>query len=300
LIESSHLVTSPFFLGTASGENLKNKKRTIYLCLSFQNRNGEVPGMQDDKIVRIEHLSKKFGKLEVLKDVSFDVSVGERVVIMGPSGTGKSTLLKCINFVEEYDGGQIIIEDKLMGYIIDEQGRKKRAPKERIIEMRKKIGMVFQSFNLFPHLTVIENITKAPILTKRQKKKEAIEKAMELLKEVNLSDKMNAYPVKLSGGQQQRVAIARALAMEPKIMLFDEVTSALDPALIREVLEVLIKLAKKGLTMIIITHELKFAENIADRILFLDQGYLVEEGLPKEILYNPKTSSTRKFLTGFY
>jgi len=256
--------------------------------------------MQDDKIVRIEHLSKKFGKLEVLKDVSFDVSVGERVVIMGPSGTGKSTLLKCINFVEEYDGGQIIIEDKLMGYIIDEQGRKKRAPKERIIEMRKKIGMVFQSFNLFPHLTVIENITKAPILTKRQKKKEAIEKAMELLKEVNLSDKMNAYPVKLSGGQQQRVAIARALAMEPKIMLFDEVTSALDPALIREVLEVLIKLAKKGLTMIIITHELKFAENIADRILFLDQGYLVEEGLPKEILYNPKTSSTRKFLTGFY
>ena len=256
--------------------------------------------MQDNKIVRIEHLSKRFGRLEVLKDVSFSVSVGERVVIMGPSGTGKSTLLKCINFLEEYDGGQVIIEGELMGYVIDEQGRKKRAPKERIIEMRKKIGMVFQSFNLFPHLTVVENITKAPILTKREKKEEAIAKAMELLKEVNLSDKTNAYPVRLSGGQQQRVAIARALAMEPKIMLFDEITSALDPALIREVLEVLIKLAKKGLTMIIITHELKFAENIADRILFLDQGYLVEEGPPKEILYNPKTSSGKKFLTGFY
>ena len=256
--------------------------------------------MQDNKIIRIEHLSKRFGKLEVLKDVSFSVSVGERVVIMGPSGTGKSTLLKCINFLEEYHGGQVIIEGELMGYVIDEQGRKKRAPKERIIEMRKKIGMVFQSFNLFPHLTVVENITKAPILTKREKKEEAIAKAMELLKEVNLSDKTNAYPVRLSGGQQQRVAIARALAMEPKIMLFDEITSALDPALIREVLEVLIKLAKKGLTMIIITHELKFAENIADRILFLDQGYLVEEGPPKEILYNPKTSSGKKFLTGFY
>jgi len=256
--------------------------------------------MTNDKIVRVEHLSKRFSKFAVLKDVSFSVSVGERLVIMGPSGTGKSTLLRCINFLEEYDEGRVIIEGELMGYTVDKQGRKKRAPQEKIIEMRKKIGMVFQSFNLFPHLTVLENLTKPLILVKKQKKEEAIVKAMSMLKEVNLSDKANAYPMTLSGGQQQRVAIARALAMDPKIMLFDEITSALDPALTREVLEVLVRLAEKGLTMIIVTHELKFAERIANRILFLDQGRVIEEGSPKEILHNPNTLLLKKFLGGFY
>lgn len=236
-------------------------------------------------MIRIHHLSKKFGDLEVLKDIDLIVSEGEVVCIIGPSGSGKSTFLRCINQLEIPSGGSIRYHGKnLMDAATD------------IRLFREQVGMVFQRFNLFPLKTVLENVMLAPVLTKQKTKAQAKEKAMELLKKVGLAEKANNYPKTLSGGQQQRVAIARALAMEPKALLFDEPTSALDPELVGDVLEVMKQLAKEGMTMIVVTHEMGFAKDVADRVIFMADGYIVEEGTPDVIFTNPKEERTRSFL----
>lgn len=242
--------------------------------------------MEDNIIkIHVENLKKNFGKLEVLKDMSIDISEGEVVVLLGPSGSGKSTFLRCINQLEAATSGNIIIDGN---NITDKQ--------VDINKVRENIGMVFQHFNLFPHKTVIENIMIAPVLLKKMTKQEAKEKAMQLLNRVGLDSKADAYPSQLSGGQKQRVAIARALAMNPDIMLFDEPTSALDPEMVGEVLGVMQELARDGMTMVVVTHEIGFAREVADRIVFMDGGYIVEQGTPEEIIKNPKESRTIDFL----
>lgn len=239
------------------------------------------------EILKINNLSKQFGDNVVLKDISTNVTKGEVVVIIGPSGSGKSTLLRCINYLEVPTSGEINFE----GQVLNPQS------KEKVLDLyRTKIGMVFQSFNLFPHLTVLENITLAPIHVLGITKTEAIERACILLNNVGLSEKMNAYPRDLSGGQQQRVAIARALAMKPDIMLFDEATSALDPELVGEVLKVMKDLAHSGMTMIIVTHEMDFAREVSDRVIFMDKGLIVEQGSPQEIFASPKEQRTIDFI----
>jgi ABC-type polar amino acid transport system ATPase subunit len=229
---------------------------------------------------------KRYGNTEVLKGIDLEVSKGEVVVIIGPSGSGKSTLLRCMNFLEPADGGAIIINGKQI------------TKKETILnKTRQEIGMVFQNFNLFPHRTVMENIIEAPVLLKKWTKQEAREKAVELLGKVGLEEKANEYPNRLSGGQKQRVAIARALAMEPAVMLFDEPTSALDPELVGEVLTVMKNLAKEGMTMVVVTHEMGFAKEVADRVIFMDNGRIIEEGLPEKLFNNPEYNRTKKFLS---
>lgn len=236
-------------------------------------------------MIRVHHLSKKFGEHEVLKDISLTVSEGEVVCIIGPSGSGKSTFLRCINQLEIPTGGTIRYYGKnLMDAATD------------IRLFREEVGMVFQRFNLFPLKTVLENVMLAPVLTKKGNKAKAKEKAMELLRKVGLEEKADVYPKTLSGGQQQRVAIARALAMEPKALLFDEPTSALDPELVGDVLEVMKALAKEGMTMIVVTHEMGFAKDVADRVIFMADGYIVEEGSPDVIFKNPREERTRSFL----
>lgn len=237
-------------------------------------------------MIQVEHLSKKFGELDVLKDINMTVSEGEVVCIIGPSGSGKSTFLRCINQLEMPTGGTIQYYGK---NVLD-------ASAADIRILREEVGMVFQKFNLFPLKTVLENIMLAPVLTKQKTKADAQAKALELLKKVGLEEKANDYPKTLSGGQQQRVAIARALAMEPKALLFDEPTSALDPELVGDVLEVMKSLAKEGMTMIVVTHEMGFARDVADRVIFMDDGYIVEEGEPSVIFSNPKEERTRSFL----
>lgn len=236
------------------------------------------------KIVEIKHLRKCFGDLEVLKDISFEVEAGEVVCLIGPSGSGKSTLLRCLNRLEEKQGGEI----KVLGENIDQV--------KNINAFREKIGMVFQAFNLFPNYTVIENLTLATNLLKKGTKKENLMTAEKYLARVGLSDKRDLYPVTLSGGQKQRVAIARALCMHPQIMLFDEPTSALDPEMVGEVLDVMKQLAKEGMTMIVVTHEMAFARDVADRVVFMDDGYIVEENTPDELFTNPKTERCKSFL----
>lgn len=236
-------------------------------------------------MIAIEHLSKNFGDLEVLKDINLDVKEGEVVCIIGPSGSGKSTLLRCINELETPTRGAIRYEGK---NILDKS--------YDIRKFREEVGMVFQKFNLFPLKTIMENITMAPIRIKKQPKDEAAKKALELLDRVGLKDKANVYPGTLSGGQQQRVAIARALAMNPKALLFDEPTSALDPELVGEVLDVMKSLAKEGMTMIVVTHEMGFAHDVADRVIFMDGGYIVEEGTPEQIFKHPQQKRTQEFL----
>lgn len=233
----------------------------------------------------INNLHKYFDKLEVLKGISLEIDKGQVVCVIGPSGSGKSTLLRCINRLEEPTQGDITVDDIL---ITD--------PKEDINKVRRHIGMVFQQFNLFPHLSVKENIMMAPLELKLKTKKEAEKKAIELLDRVGLSDKVNAMPRQLSGGQQQRVAIARALAMEPDIMLFDEPTSALDPEMVGEVLAVMKELAAMGMTMVVVTHEMGFAKDVADRVIFMDEGIIQEEAPPAEIFTTPKSPRTREFL----
>jgi len=236
-------------------------------------------------ILKIKNLWKSFGKLQVLKGINLEVKKAEVIVVIGPSGGGKSTLLRCINHLEKYDKGEMWFQ----GELID----------ERITNMnilRSKIGMVFQQFNLFPHLKVIDNLVLAPKIVKKIDEKDAMEKATKLLKRVGLSEKINEYPSNLSGGQQQRVAIARALMMDPILMLFDEPTSALDPELVGEVLEVMKNLANEGMTMIVVTHEIGFAREVADRIIFIDDGNIVDEGPPEVLLRNPKHPRTREFL----
>ncbi|MFZ5945288.1 MAG: ectoine/hydroxyectoine ABC transporter ATP-binding protein EhuA [Bacillota bacterium] len=247
-------------------------------------------------MIRVEDVSKSFGTLKVLKNVNLKIAPAEVVVVIGPSGSGKSTLLRCMNYLEKINEGKIYIDGKLIGKK-ELNGKIVDAPPKEIYKMRANIGMVFQRFNLFPHMTVLENLIEAPMLVRHMDKKSARELAIKLLQKVGLSEKVNAYPAHLSGGQQQRVAIARALAVEPKIMLFDEPTSALDPELVGEVLAVMKDLAKEGMTMVVVTHEMAFAKEVADRVIFMDDGRIVEEGPPTEIFSNPRHPRTREFLS---
>jgi ABC-type polar amino acid transport system ATPase subunit len=250
--------------------------------------------MSEEPIVRIQNLHKRFGPLEVLKGIDLEVAPREVVCLIGRSGSGKSTLLRCINFLEEPTEGLIGVAG-----ISVPAGERTREHRKHIIELREQTGMVFQSFNLFPHKTVLENLIEAPIIVKGMQREAVIPIAEELLVKVGLSEKRDVYPSRLSGGQQQRVAIARALTMQPQVMLFDEPTSALDPELIGEVLEVMRDLAKDGMTMIVVTHEMGFAREVADRVIFMDGGVFVEEGPPSQCLVNPKDERTRRFLERF-
>ncbi len=248
--------------------------------------------LQEEPMVSIKKLKKSFGDLTVLSDVSLEVAKSEVMVIIGPSGSGKSTLLRCVNHLETPNGGEIFIE----GELVNNHKLNRKAFEAHLNCVRCKVGMVFQQFNLFPHMTVVENVTEAPIYVLKQDKQQALQKASELLSKVGLEDKMDAYPGMLSGGQQQRVAIARALAMEPKVMLFDEVTSALDPELVGDVLLVMEDLARDGMTMMVVTHEMDFANKVADRVVFMADGVIVEDGPPNEIFKNPKRRRTQTFL----
>lgn len=241
--------------------------------------------MRKDMII-VKNLHKKFGDLSVLNGINEHISPGEVVVVIGPSGSGKSTFLRCLNLLEEVTEGEIYVDDQMIN-----------APKVNINEVRQKMGMVFQQFNLFPHLTIMENITLAPVLLKKMTKEQAEKRGLELLKRINLEEKAQAYPAQLSGGQKQRVAIARALAMNPEIMLFDEPTSALDPEMVGEVLDVMKDLAKSGMTMVIVTHEMGFAREVATRVLFVDQGVIMESGTPEEVFNHPKNERTKLFLS---
>jgi polar amino acid transport system ATP-binding protein len=240
----------------------------------------------DEPIIRIENVTKLYGKLKALDKVSLSVRKGEKVVILGPSGSGKSTLLRSINRLEEVDAGRIIVD-----------GQNMMTSESDINRIRMEIGMVFQSFNLFHHKTALQNLTLAPIKLRKTPKAEADAEALRLLKKVNIVEKAGAYPAQLSGGQQQRVAIARALAMNPKIMLFDEPTSALDPEMIGEVLDVMRNLAKEGMTMVVVTHEMGFAREAADRVIFMDHGVIIEEGPPLRFFTNPSHERTKLFLS---
>lgn len=235
-------------------------------------------------IVEIRGLEKWFGTLHVLRGIDLEVAPGEKLVVIGPSGSGKSTLIRCINRLEDFQKGEVVVD----GLNVKDE---RNLPK-----VRREVGMVFQQFNLFPHMTVLENVTLAPIRVRGLKKEEAERRALELLERVGIRDQAHKYPAQLSGGQQQRVAIARALAMEPKIMLFDEPTSALDPEMVGEVLDVMRDLARGGMTMIVVTHEMGFAREVADRVIFMDQGQIVEEAPPEVIFKSPKEERTRAFL----
>ena len=236
-------------------------------------------------MIKVKNLHKSFGKINVLEGIDEHISRGEVVVIIGPSGSGKSTFLRCLNLLETPTKGDIYINDELIN-----------SPRANVNKIRQKMGMVFQQFNLFPHLTVMENITLAPTKLKKMTKQDAIKKGEVLLKRVGLLDKADSYPSQLSGGQKQRVAIARALAMQPEIMLFDEPTSALDPEMVGEVLDVMKDLAKSGMTMVVVTHEMGFAKEVGTRVLFMDQGIVMEEGSPEDIFSNPQNERTKNFL----
>ncbi len=235
-------------------------------------------------MIEVKNLKISFGKLHVLKDVSINIKKGEKIVIIGPSGSGKSTFLRCLNRLETPDGGQILFE-----------GNDLTDSKTNLDLCRQKMGMVFQHFNLFPHLTVLQNITLAPVTLKLKTQEEAEKEAMELLERIGLPDKANVYPSTLSGGQKQRIAIVRSLAMHPDVMLFDEPTSALDPEMVGEVLEVMKDLAREGMTMVVVTHEMGFAREVADRVLFMNEGYIEEEGSPDDIFQHPKSERLQQF-----
>lgn len=237
-------------------------------------------------MIKVNNLHMSFGDLHVLNGINEHISQGEVVVIIGPSGSGKSTFLRCLNLLETPTEGEIYIDDELIN-----------TPKADVNRMRQKMGMVFQQFNLFPHLKIMDNITLAPVLLKKMTKEQAVKKGQELLERVGLSEKADAYPNQLSGGQKQRVAIARALAMEPEIMLFDEPTSALDPEMVGEVLDVMKDLADSGMTMVVVTHEMGFAREVGTRLLFMDQGNILEQGVPEEVFGNPKNERTVRFLS---
>ncbi|TAM56615.1 amino acid ABC transporter ATP-binding protein [bacterium] len=246
-------------------------------------------------MVRAEGVHKRFGRLEVLRGIDLAVRPREVMMLIGPSGSGKSTFLRCINHLEKINAGRIWVDGELVGYrqvgsTLYELNEHEQARR------RSEIGMVFQRFNLFPHMTALQNVIEAPMLVKRTARAQAVERARQLLERVGLAEKADAYPSQLSGGQQQRVAIARALAMDPKLMLFDEPTSALDPELVGEVLAVMRQLANDGMTMIVVTHEMQFAREVGDRVVFMDGGVVVEEGPPAEVLTNPKQERTRGFL----
>jgi len=237
-------------------------------------------------LIQLEGVNKHFGHLHVLKDINLNVKTGEKLVVIGPSGSGKSTLIRCMNLLEKPSSGKVTVD-----------GVEITAHKAQVAKVRQSVAMVFQQFNLYPHKTVLENLTLAPMLIKGVPKEEATEAGMALLKRVGLSDKFKVYPSQLSGGQQQRVAIARALAMRPKIMLFDEPTSALDPEMIQEVLDVMVDLSHEGITMVVVTHEMGFAKTIADRVIFMDEGLIVESNTPQQFFENPTNERTKSFLS---
>ncbi len=243
-----------------------------------------------------EEVRKSFGSLEVLRGISLTVERGQVLCVIGPSGSGKSTFIRCINHLEKIDGGRLLVDGNLVGY--RRVGTKLHEMREsEIAKRREDVGMVFQHFNLFPHMTVLQNLVEAPIKVKKVRKAQAVDEARQLLNQVGLADKEKSYPAQLSGGQQQRVAIARALAMKPKLMLFDEPTSALDPELVGEVLDVMKQLAGGGMTMIVVTHEMGFAREVADQLVFMDGGVVVESGVPREVLANPQHERTKAFLS---
>jgi polar amino acid transport system ATP-binding protein len=247
-------------------------------------------------MVKAEGVHKRFGRLEVLTGVSMEVQPGEVVCMLGPSGSGKSTFLRCINHLEKIDGGRLSVDGDLVGY--RQEGDKIYELRDaEVCRERSEIGMVFQRFNLFGHMTAMENVIEAPVRVKKVKKNEAARRAQELLERVGLADKLDCYPAQLSGGQQQRVAIARALAMEPKLMLFDEPTSALDPELVGDVLDVMRQLAKDGMTMIVVTHEMGFAREAADRLVMMCDGAIIEEGSPEHFFTRPENERTKQFLS---
>jgi len=250
-------------------------------------------------LITVRGLRKHFGELEVLRGVDLDVHAGEVIAVIGASGSGKTTFLRCINFLEEYDEGSISVGGETVGYAFDEAGRRRRRPERENERLRARVGMVFQSFNLFPHLRVIDNVTLGPINVLGESQAAAERRGKALLEKVGLGAKVGAYPATLSGGQQQRVAIARALAMNPTIMLFDEVTSALDPELVGEVLQAMRDLADEGMTMLVVTHELLFAREVADRVIFFADGAIVEQGPPKEVLDRPKDERLQRFMRRF-
>ncbi len=237
-------------------------------------------------MITVKNLHKSFGDVHVLTGIDEHIYPGEVVVIIGPSGSGKSTFLRCLNLLEQPTEGEIYVDNELI-----------TSPKTDVNKVRQKMGMVFQQFNLFPHLTIMENITLAPVKLKKMTKEEAVKKGQELLERVGLAEKANNYPAQLSGGQKQRVAIARALAMQPEIMLFDEPTSALDPEMVGEVLDVMKELAKSGMTMVVVTHEMGFAREVGTRLLFMDQGVIMEQGKPEDVFTNPQNERTKAFLS---
>ncbi len=251
---------------------------------------------KQDPVVRAEGVNKRFGTNHVLKGIDLEVQAGEVMCIIGPSGSGKSTFLRCINHLEKIDGGKLYVDGELVGYR-QATGKLYELSEREVAKQRAEIGMVFQRFNLFPHMTVLGNVCEAPVGVKRESKGVVAERARKLLTRVGLADKVDAYPAQLSGGQQQRVAIARALAMEPKLMLFDEPTSALDPELVGEVLDVMRGLAEDGLTMIVVTHEMGFAREVGDELVFMDDGIVVERGNPRDVLGSPQTDRCQNFLS---
>ena len=248
------------------------------------------------EMVKAEAVHKRFGRLEVLKGIDLEVNRGAVLVMLGPSGSGKSTFLRCINHLEKINAGRLSVDGELVGYR-EKDGKLYELRDREITQKRAHIGMVFQHFNLFPHMTALENVTLGPIRVLNASRDEARKRGRQLLERVGLADKLETYPVALSGGQQQRVAIARALAMQPKLMLFDEPTSALDPELVGEVLDVMRGLARDGMTMIVVTHEMGFAREVADNVVFMDEGVVVESGPPSEVLANPQHERTRSFLS---
>jgi len=247
-------------------------------------------------MVRAEAVHKRYGLLEVLKGITLEVAPQEVMCLLGPSGSGKSTFLRCVNHLEKINAGRLYVDGSLVGYA-ERGGRLHELPEREVCRRRTEIGMVFQRFNLFPHMTAFENVAMAPVLVKKEPKADVEKRAQALLARVGLSAKVDAYPNQLSGGQQQRVAIARALAMQPKLMLFDEPTSALDPELVGEVLDVMRSLAEEGMTMIVVTHEIGFAREVGDTLVFMDEGVVVESGVPREVIANPKHERTKAFLS---
>ncbi|UTE79003.1 MULTISPECIES: amino acid ABC transporter ATP-binding protein [Rossellomorea] len=240
-------------------------------------------------MISIKGLTKRFDQLEVLKGMNVEVEKGQVIVLIGPSGSGKTTFLRCLNALEIPNDGTVSIGGSTVDF-------NKKVTKQELINLRRKTGMVFQNYNLFPHMTALENVMEGPTVVQKRKKSEMREKAIKLLEKVGLGDKIDYYPFQLSGGQQQRVGIARALAIEPEVMLFDEPTSALDPELVGEVLKVMKDLAEEGMTMVVVTHEMRFAQEAADKVIFMDGGYIVEEGPPQEVFENPKNERTKQFL----
>jgi polar amino acid transport system ATP-binding protein len=264
------------------------------------NLKAKAAAQQDggDYLIEARGISKYYGQTRVLNNISLGVRKSEVTCIIGPSGSGKSTLLRSLAFLEEYDGGEVLIEGELLGYV-EKDGVRARAPLSEINRVRRHVGMVFQQFNLWPHMTAAGNVAEALLRVKKMPRARARERAMHMLDKVGLADKADSYPARLSGGQQQRVAIARALAMEPHIMLFDEPTSALDPELVGEVLQVMKELAREGMTMVVVTHEMGFAAQVADRVVFIDKGEIAVSGPPEEIFRNPAQPRLRQFLQNY-